>query len=105
MMDFGIAVMPGPDTWKVVKRAEELGFSHAWFYDSQLLCADIFVAMAVAAVNSSRIKLATGVIIPSNRLAPVTANALASLNRLAPDGSSAASARATPAGARWGLRR
>ncbi len=84
MMDFGIAVMPGPDTWKVVKRAEELGFSHVWFYDSQLLCADIFVAMAVAAVNSSRIKLATGVIIPSNRLAPVTANALASLNRLAP---------------------
>ena len=83
-MDFGIALPPAADSWKVVRRAEELGFSYAWFYDTQLLCADVFVAMAAAAVNTERIRLATGVLIPSNRIAPVAANALASLNKLAP---------------------
>jgi 5,10-methylenetetrahydromethanopterin reductase len=40
--------------------------------------------MGAAAVQTSRIRLATGVLIPSNRLAPVAASALASLNALAP---------------------
>jgi len=34
-MEFGIAVATAADSWKVVRCAEELGFSHAWFYDSQ----------------------------------------------------------------------
>jgi 5,10-methylenetetrahydromethanopterin reductase len=83
-MEFGIAVPAGADSWKVVQRAEKLGFTCAWFYDTQMLCADCFVAMAAAAVKTSRIHLGTGVVIPSNRIAPVTANALASLNALAP---------------------
>jgi 5,10-methylenetetrahydromethanopterin reductase len=83
-MEFGIAVATAADSWKVVKRAEELGFSHAWFYDTQMLCADCFVAMGAAAVQTSRIRLGTGVLIPTNRIAPVTANAFASLNQLAP---------------------
>jgi 5,10-methylenetetrahydromethanopterin reductase len=83
-MEFGIAVAPAADSWKIVRRAEELGFSHAWFYDTQMLCADCFVAMAASAVQTARIRLGTGVLIPTNRIAPVTANALASLNKLAP---------------------
>jgi 5,10-methylenetetrahydromethanopterin reductase len=83
-MEFGIALPTAADSWKVVRRAEELGFSHAWFYDTQMLCADCFVAMGAAAVNTSRIRLGTGVLIPSNRIAPVTANGFASLNQLAP---------------------
>jgi 5,10-methylenetetrahydromethanopterin reductase len=83
-MEFGIALATAADSWKTVKRAEELGFSHAWFYDTQMLCADCFVAMGAAAVQTSRIRLGTGVLIPTNRIAPVTANAFASLNRLAP---------------------
>ncbi|MBI3768352.1 MAG: LLM class flavin-dependent oxidoreductase [Deltaproteobacteria bacterium] len=83
-MEFGIALAPGVDAWKVVERAERLGFSHAWFYDTQMLCADVFVAMALAAARTSRIVLGTGVVVPTNRIAPVTANALASLNALAP---------------------
>ena len=83
-MEFGIALATAADSWKTVKRAEELGFTHAWFYDTQMLCADCFVAMAAAAVQTSRIRLGTGVLIPTNRIAPVTANALASLNQLAP---------------------
>jgi 5,10-methylenetetrahydromethanopterin reductase len=83
-MEFGIALATAADSWKTVKRAEELGFSHAWFYDTQMLCADCFVAMGAAAVQTSRIRLGTGVLIPTNRIAPVTANAFASLNALAP---------------------
>ena len=83
-MDFGIAMATAADSWKIVERAEALGFSHAWFYDTQMLSADCFVAMGAAAVKTSRIRLGTGVLVPSNRIAPVTANALASLNQLAP---------------------
>jgi 5,10-methylenetetrahydromethanopterin reductase len=83
-MDFGIALPAAADSWTIVKRAEELGFTHAWFYDTQMLSADCFVAMAAAAVNTRRIRLGTGVLVPSNRIAPVAANALASLNKLAP---------------------
>lgn len=83
-MDFGIALATPADAWKIVKRAEDLGFSHAWFYDTQMLSADCFVAMGAAAVNTSRIRLGTGVLIPSNRIPAVSANAFATLNALAP---------------------
>ena len=83
-MDFGIALATPADSWKVVQRAEALGFSRAWFYDTQMLSADAFVAMGAAAVKTEKIRLGTGVLIPSNRIAPVAANALATLNSLAP---------------------
>src|SRR5581483_6475424 len=83
-MQFGIAIPTAADSWRLVHRAEELGFSHAWFFDTQMLSADPFVAMAAAAMKTTRIRLGTGVLIPSNRIAPVAANALASLNKLAP---------------------
>jgi len=83
-MEFSIALATAADSWKVVQRAEELGFSGAWFYDTQMLSADCFVAMGAAAVKTERIRLGTGVLIPTNRIAPVTANAFASLNALAP---------------------
>lgn len=83
-MEFGIAVATSADSWKLVQRAEALGFASAWFYDTQMLSADCFVAMGAAAVKTSRIRLGTGVLIPSNRIAPVAANAFASLNQLAP---------------------
>jgi len=83
-MQFGIAIPAAADSWRLVRRAEELGFSHAWFFDTQMLSADPFVAMTAAAMKTSRIKLGTGVLIPSNRIAPVAATAFASLNKLAP---------------------
>jgi 5,10-methylenetetrahydromethanopterin reductase len=83
-MDFGIGVTSGVDAWRAVQRAEALGFTHAWFVDTQLLCADLFASMAVAAAHTSRIRLGTGVLVPSNRLPAVTANGLATINKLAP---------------------
>src|SRR5437763_16512488 len=44
-MRFGIMIPAAADSWQVVRRAEELGFSRAWFYDTQMLSADPFVAM------------------------------------------------------------
>ena len=83
-MDFGIALPTAADSWKITKEAEELGYTHACLYDTQMLSADCFVAMGAAAVNTRRIRLGTGVLVPSNRIAPVAANALATLNQLAP---------------------
>jgi 5,10-methylenetetrahydromethanopterin reductase len=83
-MDFGIGIASASDSWKAAQRAEELGFTHAWFYDTQMITADPFVAMAAAALQTSKIRLGTGVLVPSNRIAAVTANAFATLNGLAP---------------------
>jgi 5,10-methylenetetrahydromethanopterin reductase len=49
-----------------------------------MLSADPFVAMAAAAMKTTKIRLGTGVLIPSNRIAAVAANGFASLNKLAP---------------------
>ena len=83
-MDYGIALTPTAAAGEVAARAEALGFSHVWFYDTQLLCHDILVAMTAAALKTRHIKLCAGVLVPANRLAAVAANAMASLNALAP---------------------
>lgn len=83
-MQYSVAFASELDSWKWVKRAEALGFHAAWFYDTQLLNPDVFICMALAAHETSRIRLGTGVLVPSNRIEPVTANAFASLNALAP---------------------
>src|SRR3982751_4651808 len=83
-MEFGIGIASASDSWKVAQRAEELGFTHAWFYDTQMIPAARFVGMAAAALKPSKIRLGPGVLVPSNRIAAVTANAFATLNGLAP---------------------
>jgi len=83
-MDYGIGIPSYIDAWREVQAAEAAGFTHAWFYDSQLIYSDVYATMALAAHNTSRIKLGTLVAIPSNRIAPVTASAIATINKLAP---------------------
>jgi hypothetical protein len=34
---FGITLPTPADSWKTVKRAEDAGFSTAWFYDTQVV--------------------------------------------------------------------
>lgn len=69
-MEFGIGIATSFDSWRLAQRAEELGFSHAWFFDTQMITADCFVEMGAAAVKTSRIRLGTGVLVPSNRSPP-----------------------------------
>ncbi len=51
-MKFGIAIPTDADSWRLVRRAEELGFHHAWFHDTQMLSAGRFVAMAACAMQT-----------------------------------------------------
>ena len=81
-MEFAIAYPARPDAWQDLVVAEDHGFSHAWFYDSQMLYSDVYVCMALAAEKTKT--LGTGVAIPGNRIAPVTAHSIATINQLAP---------------------
>jgi len=64
--------------------AADPGFTSAWFYDSQMLYSDICATMTLVTERIKRIKIATGIVVPSNRIAPVTAHSVATINQLAP---------------------
>ena len=84
-MDFGTLIFTKPERAITdVKLAEERGFSHAWIPDSHMIWGDTYACMALAAVNTKKIKLGTGVAIASNRIAPVTVHSIATINQLAP---------------------
>ncbi len=83
-MKFGAMVAPKIDDWQIFKFVEELGYDHGWVPDSQMIWSDCYATLALAAANTNRIKLGTGVAIAPTRLAPVTAAAIASIARLAP---------------------
>jgi 5,10-methylenetetrahydromethanopterin reductase len=83
-MEFGIGLMGFDGCWDDAAYAEEHGFTSAGFVDSPLLGGDPFVCMALAADRTSSMKLGTFLAIPSNRIAPTTAAAVATVNRLAP---------------------
>ncbi len=83
-MEFALSYPARPDAWKDLVVAEDCGFTNCWFYDSQMLYSDVYVCMALAAEHTKRIKLSTGVAIPSNRIEPVTAHSIATINLLAP---------------------
>jgi 5,10-methylenetetrahydromethanopterin reductase len=83
-MEFAITYPSRPDAWKDVVIAEDHGFANCWFYDSQMIYSDVYACMALAADHTKRIKLSTGVAIPSNRIEPVTAHSISTINLLAP---------------------
>ena len=83
-MDVGLCVASKIDDIDYVVRAEELGYSHAWFADSQMIWSDAYACLAVAATRTTHIRLGTGVSVVGTRIAPVTAAAIATINRLAP---------------------
>jgi alkanesulfonate monooxygenase SsuD/methylene tetrahydromethanopterin reductase-like flavin-dependent oxidoreductase (luciferase family) len=83
-MKFGLNFPARIDAWKDLLIAEDLGFTSAWFYDSQMLYSDIYVTLALAAEHTKRIRIGTGIAVPSNRIAPVTAHSIATINQMAP---------------------
>ncbi len=83
-MDYGYVFFSGVHVYKDVRLAEKRGFTHAWLYDSQMLCSDVYASLALCAVNTKKIKLGPGVTNPASRIAPVTACSVASINELAP---------------------
>jgi 5,10-methylenetetrahydromethanopterin reductase len=83
-MQFGVTVATKIDGWQLIKYAEDLGYDRAWVPDSQMIWSDCYATLALAAQNTSRIHLGTGVAIPGTRIAPVTAHSIASINKIAP---------------------
>ncbi|MGR8948553.1 MAG: LLM class flavin-dependent oxidoreductase [Gammaproteobacteria bacterium] len=83
-MDFGITLTPHIRDYEYVKLAEQLGYSQAWFYDSQMIYSDVYATMALCAKETSRIRLGTGVAVPTTRIAPVIAHSIATIAELAP---------------------
>jgi alkanesulfonate monooxygenase SsuD/methylene tetrahydromethanopterin reductase-like flavin-dependent oxidoreductase (luciferase family) len=83
-MELGICVASHIGDTDYVVRAEELGYSHAWLADSQMLWSDCYATLALAAHRTSHIKLGTGVAVSGTRPAPVNAASIATINALAP---------------------
>ena len=83
-MDFGICVATKIDEMGYVTHLENLGYSHAWICDTQMMWSDCYAALALAAQQTRTIRIGTGVSVASTRIAPVTANAIATINKLAP---------------------
>lgn len=83
-MEFGITFPPYLDAWKDARIAEDNGFTKSWFYDSQMLYSEVYMCMTLVAEHTSTLTLGTYVAVPSNRIAPVSAQAIGTLNQLAP---------------------
>jgi alkanesulfonate monooxygenase SsuD/methylene tetrahydromethanopterin reductase-like flavin-dependent oxidoreductase (luciferase family) len=83
-MKFGVTVAPRVSDWKLFVDLETMGYDCAWAADSQMLYSDAYAVLALAAANTSRIRLGTGVSVAGVRLAPVTAHSIATINKLAP---------------------
>jgi 5,10-methylenetetrahydromethanopterin reductase len=83
-MRTGIVMTARPGVEDFAARAEEMGFSSFWVYDTPMVNGDPFVSLALCAKATNRIKLGIGVTSPMLRSAPAAAAALASLNAIAP---------------------
>ena len=83
-MDLGICVASDITDIDYVVEAERLGYTRAWFADSQMLWSDPYACLALAATRTSTIGLGTGVAVAATRPAPVTAASIATINALAP---------------------
>ena len=83
-MKFSLHVQTRITDWQLIKELEELGYDAAWVPDTQMMWSDCYATMALAAANTSRIKIGTGVAIAGTRIAPTTAAAIASINAIAP---------------------
>lgn len=83
-MEFGVVFASRVGDHQLVALAEQLGYAQAWFYDSQMIYSDVYATMALAADRTRRIRLGTGVAVPTTRMAPVIAHSIATINQLAP---------------------
>ena len=82
-MKFGVTVSRF-DEIDLAVQAEDQGYDFCWVWDSPLLRSNLWVMMALVAERTERIRVGSGVAIPGLRVAPATANAIATINRLAP---------------------
>ena len=82
-MQFGITTSK-IDEIGLITRAENLGYDFCWVSDTQMIRSNPWAGLALAAQQTRSIRIGTGVAVAGLRLAPVTANGIATINRLAP---------------------
>jgi len=75
---------PVPEIATLMQGVEAAGFDGAGILDSQLLCRDVFVTMAAAAMQTSRMTIFSAVTNPFTRHASVLAGACQTVEELAP---------------------
>src|SRR6266436_6259853 len=83
-MRFSICVMADVDEIGFFSHAESLGYDAVWVADSQMLFSDCYAVLALAARQTSRLRIGPGTAICGTRIAPVQAAAIATINALAP---------------------
>src|SRR5919202_472060 len=82
-MDFGVTLQTNPPASRVVeltRKAEELGFTHAWTFDSHILWQEPYVIHSQMLAATERIMVGTLVTNPVSRDPSVTASTFATLN-------------------------
>jgi probable F420-dependent oxidoreductase len=82
-MDFGVTFQTDPPAWRVVEltqRAEQLGFTHAWTFDSHILWQEPYVIYSQMLSATERITVGPLVTNPATRDPSVTASLFATLN-------------------------
>lgn len=82
-MKFGISVSQINEVDLVVQ-AEKVGYDFCWVWDSPMIRSNLWALLALVADRTSRIAVGPGVAIPALSMAPVTANAIATINAIAP---------------------
>ena len=85
--EFGAGLFPTEPLQKMIqlaKLSEELGFTHIWVGDSHLIWREAYVNMAAVALNTSKVKIGTGVTNPLTRHPSVVASAYATLEEYSP---------------------
>lgn len=83
-MKFGFCVMANIDEIGFFNHAETLGYDSVWVADSQMLFSDCYAVLALAARQTTRLRIGPGTAICGTRIPPVQVAAMASLNRIAP---------------------
>ena len=82
-MDIGVTLQTDPPARRVIdvtRRAEELGFSHAWTFDSHILWQEPYVIYSQMLAETERIMVGPFVTNPATRDPTVTASLFATLN-------------------------
>ena len=82
-MDFGVVLQTDPPAWRVVdlaRRAETLGFSHGWTFDSHVLWQEPYVVYSQMLAATNRMVVGPMVTNPGTRNWTVTASLFATLN-------------------------
>ncbi len=83
-MKFGFCLMADATEIGFFSHVEALGYASVWVADSQMLFSDCYAVLALAARQTSRLRIGPGTAICGTRIPPVQAAAIATINALAP---------------------